>query len=150
MAKTKSNGNIFSDLTWKGWLGFVAILLVLIGFGFGQYNKVLSDTKPVSAQQVTNAVDNNEQVVFYHSDCSACQKAMPLLMGRNLIKKDTLFINIKGKENRQLLKKFDIKSVPTLINVNGTFSNAPATSLMENMIIEHDDNFYQSTSTTAL
>lgn len=148
MTKTSSKGNIFSDLTWKGWIGLVSVILILIGFGFGQYQKDLKSTAPVSSQQVKQAVDDGRHVVFYRDNCPACKKAMPMLKARNLIKKDTLFVNTNGKENKKLAQEYGIKSVPSVLNQNGILASSNTGSITDHMMPAHDDFDFTAPATT--
>jgi len=129
--KTNKQGNIFTGLTWKGWLVSGVVLLGLLGFGFGQYQGALKARIPVSAEKVQKTIDDHKQVVFYRDSCSSCQQVMPMLMGRNVFKKDTLFVNMNAPENRSLVKKFDVKSVPTVLNESGSLTNATAMEMID-------------------
>lgn len=58
-------------------------------------------------------------------------------MARNVVKNDTLFVNMNHTKNRQLINEFGLKTVPALINENGLFSNETAMNLMGHMKFEN-------------
>ncbi|MDT2525142.1 thioredoxin family protein [Enterococcus raffinosus] len=57
-----------------------------------------------------------KSIVFYRDDCSDCQKVFPRLFLHNLFNNDIVFVNMNNKENRNLIKRFDLVEVPTTIN----------------------------------
>ncbi|WP_242690854.1 thioredoxin domain-containing protein [Enterococcus hirae] len=58
-------------------------------------------------------------VLFYREDCPDCQKVFPIIYARNMMFKDTVFVNMNEPLNRQLyIEKYQLKSIPTIM-LNG-------------------------------
>ncbi|GAK30739.1 hypothetical protein WOSG25_050110 [Weissella oryzae SG25] len=132
MAKrAKAKGNIFSDFGVKEWSIFGIVLLLFCGYQFAQYNKTLKSKTTVQLSQVQQAIADKKTVVFYRDNCPECQKDFKGFYLRYQFKKDILFVNMHNKGNRYLIKEYNLTSVPTLINHNGTFTGLTSDQYME-------------------
>ena len=49
-------------------------------------------------------------------DCPDCQSVFPLLFYRNLFSRDMIFVNMNHSSNRQYIQKYQLRSVPTIVN----------------------------------
>ncbi|EOD6233753.1 thioredoxin domain-containing protein [Enterococcus hirae] len=62
-------------------------------------------------------------VLFYSEDCSDCQKVFPIIYARNMVFKDTVFVNMNEPLNRQLyIEKYQLKSIPTIMSNGNRYS----------------------------
>lgn len=121
MAK-HSKGKGFSDMGVKEWSIIGIVLLIFCGYQYAQYNKTFKSQTTVQSSQVQQAIADKKTVVFYRDNCPECQKDFKNFYIHNKFKKDILFVNMRSKSNRHLIKEYNLTSVPTLINQNGTFA----------------------------
>lgn len=62
-------------------------------------------------------------VLFYREGCSDCQKVFPIIYARNMVFKDTVFVNMNEPLNRQLyIEKYQLKSIPTIMSNGNRYS----------------------------
>lgn len=62
-------------------------------------------------------------VLFYREDCPDCQKVFPIIYARNMMFKDTVFVNMNEPLNRQLyIEKYQLKSIPTIMSNGNRYS----------------------------
>ncbi|RRG17334.1 thioredoxin [Weissella viridescens] len=112
-----------ADMSVKQWLALVGMFVVLLGFGIGQYNRFIRSNRVVSTEQIRHAIEQNKTVVFYRDDCSSCRKTLPFILTRNILKHDLLLVNMNGPKNRHFKADYKLKSVPTLVNKTGSYSD---------------------------
>lgn len=80
-----------------------------------------------STERIRNFVpeeDLKEKVVlFYRENCLDCQKVFPMMYARNMVFKDTVFVNMNEPLNRQLyIEKYQLKSIPTIMSNGNRYS----------------------------
>lgn len=95
----------------------VAILLLLGAIFIINMNQFEERKVPVEITQ-----DESRTIVFYRDDCSDCRRVFPFLYTRNLLCHDLLFVNMNEAENRKYIARYDLKTVPTIINGNESYS----------------------------
>lgn len=52
---------------------------------------------------------------FYRDDCPDCQSVFPLIYGEKLLGKEIQWVNLNQTFNRQYIRKYGLKQVPTLL-----------------------------------
>lgn len=58
----------------------------------------------------------DRKIVFYRDDCTDCQKIYPRLFWHNLGNDDLIFVNLNQQKNRQYIRTYQVKSVPTIVH----------------------------------
>ncbi|WP_454072523.1 hypothetical protein [Enterococcus alishanensis] len=63
----------------------------------------------------SDELNQAKTIVFYKDDCPDCQKVMPKKIFVNFFKRDSVFVNLNNKENRQYIALYNLKEVPTVV-----------------------------------
>lgn len=65
-----------------------------------------------------------DKVIFlYRDDCMDCKRIFPYIYARNLLTRDTIFVNLNQELNRKVyLRKYHVVSVPTFVKGNKSYS----------------------------
>ncbi|RRG17450.1 thioredoxin [Weissella viridescens] len=123
------------------------VVVILLGIGVGQYNHFVRAHRVVASENVKQAIASNKSVVFYRDDCPTCRKTLPLLLARNLVKQDLVLVNMNGQSNQHFKGDYHLKSVPTIVNKAGNYSDLTTDDFVDAIKAVEPETFHFSNST---
>lgn len=98
------------DRKWQFILLIVAVISCSLAIFTSQMRSFEQKDDPVILND-----PSNKTIVFYRDDCSECRQLFPLLYIHHCINNDLIFVNMNQPFNRQYIQKYDLKSVPTVV-----------------------------------
>ena len=99
-------------------LAVIVVVLAVSAFAGHQYVNHVEKQRPI----VTLAKHPKKVLFFYRDDCPDCQSIFHRIYWHNVISHNIVFINMNQPKNRHYIQKYQLTSVPTLIQGNQRYA----------------------------
>jgi len=96
-------------------LNVLMLLLMLILFLLSAAVHYVSSIENSREYISPETIKTAQIIVFYKEDCPKCQKVMPKKIVKNCFEQNSVFVNLNNEKNRQYIRIYNLKAVPTVI-----------------------------------